>query len=141
MEERIIYLAEDEYLVTAFVPSDTACLANSPGKMSLTLRESQNRSTGSVKADLRSLDFSRRDGRLLVVSRELGRLSGNAFEDIWSYQRGSSRWTRQPHTIDKRVQDGHGTSRDTSVGVDLFEDCKGKSASVPRHKAPKHSPL
>jgi hypothetical protein len=30
-------LAEDEYLVTALVPSDTACLASSPGKMSLTL--------------------------------------------------------------------------------------------------------
>jgi len=27
---------DDEYLVTAFVPSDTACLASSPGRISLT---------------------------------------------------------------------------------------------------------
>jgi hypothetical protein len=33
---RCAYLPELEYLVTAFVPSDTACLANSPGRMSLT---------------------------------------------------------------------------------------------------------
>jgi hypothetical protein len=26
------------------------------------------------------------------------------------------------HTVDERVKDGHGTSRDTSVGVDLLED-------------------
>lgn len=96
MEKRIVYLAEEEYLVTAFVPSDTACLASSPGKMSLTLKECQNRSTGSVKVDLRSLDFSRRDGGLLVVGSELGSLGGDAFEDVWSHQRGSSSWTRHP---------------------------------------------
>ncbi len=27
------YFVEDEYLVTALVPSDTACLASSPGRM------------------------------------------------------------------------------------------------------------
>ena len=31
-----IYLLCEEYLVTAFVPSETACLASSPGRMSLT---------------------------------------------------------------------------------------------------------
>jgi hypothetical protein len=31
------YLAEEEYFVTAFVPSETACFANSPGRMSRTL--------------------------------------------------------------------------------------------------------
>ena len=31
------HLAEDEYLVTALVPSDTACLASSPGRINLTL--------------------------------------------------------------------------------------------------------
>lgn len=30
------YLVEEEYLVTALVPSETACLASSPGRMSLT---------------------------------------------------------------------------------------------------------
>ena len=35
------YLVDDEYLVTAFVPSDTACLASSPGRMSRTLRKSK----------------------------------------------------------------------------------------------------
>lgn len=31
------YLVEDEYLVTALVPSDTACLASSPGRIRRTL--------------------------------------------------------------------------------------------------------
>ena len=30
------YFADDEYLVTALVPSETACLASSPGRMSRT---------------------------------------------------------------------------------------------------------
>ena len=33
---------DEEYFVTAFVPSDTACLASSPGRMSLTLRDSKS---------------------------------------------------------------------------------------------------
>lgn len=35
-DKRLIYLVLEEYLVTALVPSDTACLASSPGKISLT---------------------------------------------------------------------------------------------------------
>ena len=31
-----VYLVEEEYLVTALVPSETACLASSPGRMSRT---------------------------------------------------------------------------------------------------------
>jgi hypothetical protein len=31
-----IYLLDEEYLVTALVPSETACLASSPGKINLT---------------------------------------------------------------------------------------------------------
>lgn len=30
----------------------------------------------------------------------------------------------EKHTVDEGVQDGHGTSGDTSVGVDLLEDWK-----------------
>lgn len=32
-DEQTLYLVELEYLVTALVPSDTACLASSPGRM------------------------------------------------------------------------------------------------------------
>lgn len=35
-DKSLIYLVLEEYLVTALVPSDTACLASSPGKISLT---------------------------------------------------------------------------------------------------------
>ena len=35
--ERCAYLVDEEYLVTAFVPSETACLASSPGRISRTL--------------------------------------------------------------------------------------------------------
>lgn len=40
MADKRAYLVDEEYLVTAFVPSDTACLASSPGRMSRTLWES-----------------------------------------------------------------------------------------------------
>jgi len=36
MTECFPYLLELEYLVTALVPSETACLASSPGRMSRT---------------------------------------------------------------------------------------------------------
>lgn len=35
-KKKRVYLVEEEYLVTALVPSDTACLASSPGRMSRT---------------------------------------------------------------------------------------------------------
>src|SRR6478752_3054105 len=34
------------------------------------------------------------------------------------------------HTVDKRVQDGHGTVGDTSVRVDLLEDWRCKSVNA-----------
>ena len=61
---------------------------------------------GALDEDIRGLDFSRRDGGLLVVSGELGGLGCDALEDI----------------VDEGVQDGHGTVRDTGVWVNLLED-------------------
>lgn len=52
------------------------------------------------------LDLSGRDCGLLVVGSQLGSLGSNTLEDI----------------VDERVQNGHGTVGDTSVGVDLLED-------------------
>lgn len=34
---------------------------------------------------------------------------------------------KNKHTVDERVQDGHGTSGDTSVRVDLLEDWNSNS--------------
>lgn len=59
------------------------------------------------------LDFARRDGGLLVVCGKLGRLGGDALENV----------------VDEGVQDGHGTVGDTGVWVDLLENWK-KDASV-----------
>lgn len=61
--------------------------------------------TGQDQTD-RGLDLAGGDGGLLVVGSQLGSLGGNALEDV----------------VDKRVQDGHGTVGDTSVGVDLLQD-------------------
>jgi hypothetical protein len=63
--------------------------------------------------NLRGLDLTRRDGRLLVVSSELASLGCNTLEDV----------------VDEGVQDGHGTVGDTSVGVDLLEDCGKRRVS------------
>lgn len=54
------YLVEEEYLVTALVPSDTACLASSPGRMSRTLasRDQFMIEECIKKFDLRSLNLS-----------------------------------------------------------------------------------
>ena len=54
--QRELKIYAEVNLVTALVPSETACLANSPR---------QDQSNGR-------LDFSRRHGRLLVVSGQLG---------------------------------------------------------------------
>jgi hypothetical protein len=37
MKPQITYFVDEEYFVTALVPSDTACLASSPGRISRTL--------------------------------------------------------------------------------------------------------
>lgn len=37
--QQTAYLVDEEYLVTALVPSDTACLASSPGRIRRTLRK------------------------------------------------------------------------------------------------------
>lgn len=67
----------------------------------------RQRGDDDSKGDSRGLDLSGRDGGLLVVGSELRGLGGDTLEDV----------------VDERVQDGHGTVRDTSVGVDLLEDC------------------
>lgn len=112
------YFVEDEYLVTALVPSDTACLASSPGRMRRTLQRKgmlvQARPQcvmmvvegGDVVVNLRGLDLAGRDGGLLVVGSKLAGLGGDTLEDV----------------VDERVQDGHGAVGDTSVGVNLLED-------------------
>jgi len=39
VEENQVYFELEEYFVTALVPSDTACLASSPGKIKRTLEK------------------------------------------------------------------------------------------------------
>ena len=53
----------------------------------------------------RGLDLAGRDGGLGVVLGELGRLPGDALEDV----------------VDERVHDEHGLGRDAGVRVDLLE--------------------
>lgn len=60
------------------------------------------------------LDFARRDGGLLVVCGKLGRLGGDALEDV----------------VDERVEDRHGTVGDTGVWVDLLENWKKRRVSM-----------
>ena len=68
--------------------------------------------------DSRGLDLSGRDGGFLVVGSEFGGLSGNTLEDI----------------VDERVQDRHGTVGDTSVRVDLLEDCIQNASALIQHE-------
>ena len=52
------------------------------------------------------LDLSGGESVLLVVSNELGGLSGDLLEDV----------------VDERVHDGHGSLGDTGLGMNLLED-------------------
>ena len=58
---RNVYLVDEEYFVTAFVPSDTACLASSPGRISRTLTTVlvDNAKSGRVSGHIRGLNLSR----------------------------------------------------------------------------------
>ena len=103
IKRRLVHF-ELVYLVTALVPSETACLANSPGSRSLTAvcisRE--------VMVDLQQCKIN--TGRThykvpFVVMGELTGFSGNPLEEV----------------VDEGVHDAHGLGRHTSVGMDLLQ--------------------
>ena len=56
---RDVYLVDELYLVTAFVPSETACLASSPGKMSRTLEQLESAKKTTHEADTYEVWISR----------------------------------------------------------------------------------
>ena len=105
------------YLVTALVPSDTACLANSPGRR----RRTAVWISRDVMVDLeintnllrcydrpRAQDNQHQSKRNspLVVMGQLTRLCSDPLEQV----------------IDEGVHDGHGLRGDSSVGVNLLQD-------------------
>ena len=103
IKRRLVHF-ELVYLVTALVPSETACLANSPGSRSLTAvcisRE--------VMVDLQQCKIN--TGRThykvpFVVVGKLASFSGNSLKEV----------------VDEGVHDAHGLGRHTSVGVNLLQ--------------------
>ena len=93
------------YLVTALVPSETACLANSPGNRSLTAVCISR----DVMVDLRQCKINTGENHCryvpLVVMGELAGFSGNSLEEV----------------VDEGVHDAHGLGRHASVGVNLLQ--------------------
>lgn len=61
-----------------------------------------------------SLDLSGGDCWLFVVSSQRSSLNSNLLKDV----------------SNKGVQDRHGLRRDSSIGVDLFQDLPGEQAAV-----------
>ena len=97
---------DDEYFVTAFVPSETACFASSPGRIRRTLGRYQNKIPHFQAGSLRGLNLPGRDGRLLIVCGKLGRLGSNALEDILKTRQYVVGVVRcGVNTVDKGVQD------------------------------------
>lgn len=94
--------------MTAFVPSETACLASSPGRMSLTEVWISREEMVDFLLYAASLEAS-------VATRS--KISGDESQKMKAWRYDLIRLT-----IDEGVQDGHGTVGDTSVGVDLLED-------------------
>jgi hypothetical protein len=83
-QQVLLYFVLEEYLVTALVPSDTACLASSPGRIRRTLQNPvRNEPWRRNLENVRGLDLAGRDCGLLVVSSEFAGLSGNALKDVW----------------------------------------------------------
>jgi hypothetical protein len=58
----------------------------------------------------------------------LGKLTGEDETDT-GYELASLGCNTLEDVVDERVQDGHGTVGDTSVGVDLLEDCGKRRVS------------
>ena len=94
------------YLVTALVPSETACLANSPGNRSLTavcisrevMVDLQQCIINTGQTHYRCVPF--------IVMGELAGFSGNSLEEV----------------VDEGVHDAHGLGRHTSVGMNLLQN-------------------
>lgn len=95
--------------MTAFVPSETACLANSPGRI---------RRTEVWISREEMVDFLLYEASLEASVATRSKISEIGIS-VW-LGRVESKNTRL--TVDKRVENRHGTSGDTSVGVDLLED-------------------
>ena len=96
------------YLVTALVPSDTACLASSPGSIRRTavwisLEVMVDLGEGRVRKQERTGNNSP-----LVVMGELAGLGGDPSKEV----------------VHERVHDRHGLGGDTSVGVHLLQHLK-----------------
>lgn len=121
------YFVLEEYLVTALVPSDTACLASSPGRMRRTL--------GVMLEDAQPPFLDKNGRHTRSGSHERRWWTSCCRQQAWKprWQRarrylvmsetctGSLIW-RFDLTVDKRVQDRHGTVRNTGIRVDLLED-------------------
>ena len=102
------------YLITALVPSDTACLANSPGRR----RRTAVWISREVMVDLNiSKKYNQQQSTLklpLVVVCQLASLSSDPLEQV----------------IDERVHDGHGLRGDTSVWMNLLQDLQHIDAKI-----------
>ena len=113
----------DENLVTDLVPSEMACLANSPGRM----RRTAVWISRDEMVDFLEYDASSVGRRVIRMSRSeqsrRGRRTGgfgsDTLEDI----------------VHERVQDSHSLVRDTSIGVDLLEDWGRKERHIRTHKS------
>lgn len=101
---------EEEYLVTALVPSETACLASSPGRMSRTEVWISREEMVDFLLYAASLEAS-------VATRSKISMIG-----ISQIVRCDSKSRPRKLTIDKRVQDRHSTVGDTGIRVDLLEN-------------------
>ena len=102
---------EDENLVTAFVPSEMACLESSPGRMSRTevwiSRDEMVDFLLSGRGGESQRGARREEGRRRTGG-ELGSFFGDSLEEI----------------RDEGVEDEHGLVGDSGVGVDLLEDLR-----------------
>lgn len=91
--------------MTALVPSEMACLESSPlvGLAEVQTedkrREQRRRQDSRKDEPDRGLDLTRRDGRAVVVRRELGSLGSDPLENV----------------RDEGVEDGHGLVAEKSA--------------------------
>lgn len=118
-QNKYIYFVLEEYLVTALVPSDTACLASSPGRM--------RRTEVWISRD-EMVDFLLYAASLEASVATRSKISGtkeseNAFADA----RRRVKWLL---TVDEGVQDGHGAVGDTGVRVNLLQHCRSNRVSM-----------
>lgn len=114
---------EEEYLVTALVPSETACFASSPGRIRRTEVWISREEMVDFLLYAASLEASvATRSKMSEIKKTQIRIRNANLQKMFDWKK-----RKKKHTVDERVQDRHSTVGDTGVRVNLLQNCRKKT--------------